>query len=308
MSVRCCLKRARAALSAPQVGSIHLSFAGVGADIYFMRAIYRLRLSCHTRDPRQTWPPLGAPVVGVFSCSLWIQAWPLSPLLPRLLTPTTKRDGQWSRCLETGHFLGSLTFRKPDRKWGTPLAFASLRGGGALQLANAKAAGRSRPSRRPLCVTVTTRLRRCPLSRRGRPQSPRGPFLTPRPPRHRLLHALVHCSQSEARSPAPPTCCQLSTSPRDQRGAPGPAPPGRDPFRSRPARDFREAQSPLSTGSFPQPNRQRGVGRRWCGGSRPQGRHLGEVAAGACEALGCRWRPSGCRRPPPRGTRGMQRT
>lgn len=55
--------------------------------------------------------------------------------------------------------------------------------------------------------------RRCPPPHSGRQLSPRGPPPHPRPPRHRLLHALVHCPQSKrdsqlrrhaASSPHPP--------------------------------------------------------------------------------------------------------
>lgn len=118
--------------------------------------------------------------------------------------------------------------------------------------------------------------RRCPPPHSGRPC----PLPHPRPPRHRLLHALVHCPQSKSDS-------QLgrhaASSPHPKGGASRPRPrhPGaEDTFRSSPtyvsgwpnqrSRSNRLTQWTLSAA---------GAGRGGVAEAPPLGdRHLGEVA------------------------------
>lgn len=108
--------------------------------------------------------------------------------------------------------LGSQ-LRKPTGKRGTSLAFASFRGSAACANMLGTVAEPGPPG--DLCVTVTTCSHAGVLGAAA--HSPwRGPLPHLRPP-HRLLHARSLLAE-RSRSPAPPTCCQLSTSPRDQRG------------------------------------------------------------------------------------------
>lgn len=101
--------------------------------------------------------------------------------------------------------------RKPKRLWvrrlGKPFASLSVALGGRPDPPLPETPLRHRDDPFP---------RRCPSSQGGRPPSPRSLLPHPRPPRHRLLHALVHRPQRTSDS-------QLS-----RHAASSPHPPGND--------------------------------------------------------------------------------
>lgn len=105
------------------------------------------------------------------------------------------------------------------------------------------------PAGRPLCVTVTTHSHAgvsSPPS--GRPPSPRGPFSYPRPSRHRLLHALIHCPQSETDSQLRRHAASLPHS-TEPTSSPVPGHPRLNPLPVPPSSRLRVARLRLSQSS-----------------------------------------------------------
>lgn len=228
-------------------------------------------------------------------------------LLPsaKAVDPYTRWDGQWSRCRGAGHFLGQWTPSAPSeptsRKPGRLIArsrrkpFPSLLG--ALQAARKpRRQDGSRPAGSPLCVTVTTHSHAGVPPQSSHPPSPRCLLPHPRPPCHRLLHALVHCPQCE---PDSQLRRHAARSPHPQGPTPSPDPPNpraETTFRSRPAR---VSCGPIAV-HYPvvSPNRHWGGGgtaggpasrRRPCRGE-PLGPCWGQPGR-ALDAASAVWRP-----------------
>lgn len=131
-------------------------------------------------------------------------------------------------------------------------------------------------------------LRRCPPPQSSRPPSPRGPLPHPRPPRHRLLHALIHCPQCE---PDSQLCRHAASSPHPWGPTPSPRPstPGPRPPSGPAQLTLCAGQSPLTTASS-HPIVPGGAGA-WPRSAPPlRSGHLGEVARAWPWARWWRWR------------------
>lgn len=193
-----------------QVGLIYPRLR-LRADLTFTEHLLAVRCY-HTRDLRQMRLPRGAR-----SRRLLLQ--PLAPGPSRVRY--TRRDGQRSRCLGTGHFPGwrkllastKSTFRKPGRVisasvWGAlqPAPTPRLPKGSALRETPLRHRDDPFPRGAPLPTAAARRPTRSPSSPATAAPSPAA--------RARSLPAV------RARLPAPLTCRPLSTSPGNPHRAP----------------------------------------------------------------------------------------